>query len=85
MFTDNGPAIIAEANGGHLQVDQAALASIDKPTLLIAAADSPEVFRQVTDAMGAAMPNSRKHTVEGGHLVNPADPAVLSFLQKLPG
>jgi esterase len=83
MFTDNGPAIVAEANGGHLQVDQAALASIDKPTLLVAAADSPQVFRQVTDAMAAAMPNRRKLMVEGGHLVNPADPAVLSFLQEL--
>jgi hypothetical protein len=34
--------------------------------------------------MAAAMPNSRKHLVEGGHLINPADPAVLRFLQELP-
>jgi pimeloyl-ACP methyl ester carboxylesterase len=85
MFTDNGPAILAEVTGGFLRVDQAELGTIDVPTLLIAAAHSPEAFRQVIDAMADAMPNSRKHTVEGGHLINPADPAVLHFLQDLPG
>jgi len=85
MFTDNGPAAVAEATGGPLQVDRAALATIHIPTLLVAAAHSPEAFRQVTDAMAAAMPNSRTHIVEGGHLINPADPAVLGFLQELPG
>ena len=85
LFTDNGPAILAEVTGGSLVVDQAALATIDQPTLLVAAAHSPQAFRQVTDATAAAIPNSRTHLVEGGHLVNPADPAVLSFLQELPG
>jgi hypothetical protein len=28
-------------------------------------------------------PNNRKYVVEGGHLINPADPVVLSFLQEL--
>ena len=32
MFTDNGPAAVAEATGGSLQVDQAALGSIDQPS-----------------------------------------------------
>jgi pimeloyl-ACP methyl ester carboxylesterase len=85
MFTDNGPAILAEVTGGFLRVDQAELSTIDKPTLLVAAAHSPEAFRQVTDAMAAAMPNSRTHLIKGGHLINPADPAVLRFLQDLPG
>jgi hypothetical protein len=58
VFIDNGPPSVAELNG-LLQVDQAALASIDQPTLLVAAADSPAFFRQVTDAMAAAVPNSR--------------------------
>jgi pimeloyl-ACP methyl ester carboxylesterase len=84
MFADNGPAILAEVTGGSLQIDQAALASIDKPTLLVAAAHSPEAFGQVTAAMATAMPNSRTFIVEGGHLINPADPAVLEFLQELP-
>jgi pimeloyl-ACP methyl ester carboxylesterase len=83
MFSDNGPAIIAEVTGGSLQVDQAALATINQPTLLVAAAHSPQAFRRVTNAMAAAVPNSRTLIVEGGHLVNPADPAVLSFLKEL--
>lgn len=83
LFTDNGPAAVAEATGGPLQVDRAALATIHIPTLLVAAAHSPEAFRQVTDAMAAAIPNSRTHLVEGGHLINPADPAVLGFLEEL--
>jgi pimeloyl-ACP methyl ester carboxylesterase len=83
MFADNGPVILAEVTGGPLQVDQAALASIDQPTLLVAAASSPEAFRQVTEAMATAMPYSRKYTLEGGHLINPADPAVLDLLEEL--
>jgi pimeloyl-ACP methyl ester carboxylesterase len=85
MFTDNGPAIVAEVAGGSLQVDPAALSTIDQPTLLVAAADSPPAFRQATDALAAAMPNTRTCMIEGGHLINPADPAVLCFLQELPG
>jgi esterase len=83
MFTDNGPAIVAEVDSWALPVEPAALAAIDTPTLLVAATDSREAFRQATDATAAAIPNSRKHLVGGGHLIDPADPAVLSFLQEL--
>lgn len=83
MFTDNGPAIVAELRGGDLQVDAAGLAAIDQPTLLVAAADSPVVFRQATDAMAAAIPHARKALVGGGHLVNPAGPAVLGFIREV--
>jgi hypothetical protein len=38
------PAILAEVTGGPLPVDQAAPVTIDQPTLLVAAAASPEVF-----------------------------------------
>jgi hypothetical protein len=51
--------------------------------LLVAAASSPEAFRQVTDAMATATPTAAS-TVEGGHLINPADPVVLSLLGELP-
>ena len=82
MFTDNGPAILAEFNGGSLEVEPAALATIDKPTLLVAGADSPEAFRQVTDVTAAAIPNARTILVEGGHLVNPAHPRVIAFIEE---
>jgi pimeloyl-ACP methyl ester carboxylesterase len=72
------PPTITTSPTSHFQGQ---VASIDKPTLLVAAANSPEAFRQVTDVMAASIPNSRKLLVEGGHLISPADPAVLSFLQ----
>jgi esterase len=80
VFIDNGPAIVAEFRGGSLQVDAHALATIDKPTLLVAATDSSEAFREATAAMAASIPNARTVVVGGGHMVNPADPAVLSFI-----
>jgi pimeloyl-ACP methyl ester carboxylesterase len=60
MFTDNGPAILAELRGGLLDVDPSALASIEQPTLLVAGTDSPDPFRRGTELMAAAIPNSRK-------------------------
>jgi pimeloyl-ACP methyl ester carboxylesterase len=82
MFTANSPAILAEFAGGLQQVDPAALARIVQPTLLVAATDSPDAFRQVTEAMAAAIPHARTVLVGGGHLVNPAESAVLSFIQE---
>jgi hypothetical protein len=66
MFADNGPAILAEVTGGPLPVDQAALATIDQPTLLAAAAASPEAFRQVTDAMATALPTAARSSLRAG-------------------
>jgi esterase len=85
MFTDNGPAIAAELRGGPLQLAQADLAAITHPTLLLAAAHSPEAFRQATTAMATALPNSHKLIVEGDHLIDPAAPEVLAFLEQLLG
>jgi pimeloyl-ACP methyl ester carboxylesterase len=76
------PAILAELNGGFLEADPAALATIEKPTLLVAGADSPEAFRLVTDELAAAIPNARTALVEGGHLLNPAHPAVIDFIRE---
>jgi hypothetical protein len=35
MFTQNGPAILAELNGEWLHADAAAVATIDQPRLLV--------------------------------------------------
>ena len=85
MFTDNGPAILAELEGGPLKVDPEQLGTIDVPTLLVAASGSPEPFRQVTDRMAAAMPNAEKVVIEGGHFVDPADPSVIEFVRRALG
>jgi esterase len=82
MFTGNSPAILAEMAGGNLLVDARTLAGITQPTLLVAAEDSPEAFREATEAMALALPDARTVLIGGGHLINPADPAVLSFLKE---
>jgi esterase len=81
MITDNGPAIVAETNGGDLRLAPTELARIGQPTLVVGAAASPAVFRDMTDRIAEAIPHSRRALVEGGHLVSPADPEVLRFLQ----
>jgi pimeloyl-ACP methyl ester carboxylesterase len=85
MFTDNGPAILAELRGGLLDVDPSALASIEQPTLLVAGSDSPDPFRRGTELMAAAIPNSRRVQIAGGHIVDPAHPSVLSFIREVVG
>jgi pimeloyl-ACP methyl ester carboxylesterase len=81
MFAANGPAVLAEIQGGELEVDAAALAAITQPTLLVAASDSIEPLRETTYALAEALPNARTVLVPGGHMINPAEPAVLDFIR----
>jgi esterase len=83
MFTGNSPAILAELAGGPLEVGLDQLATISQPTLLVASADSPPVFREVTDAIASAIPDCRTALVPGGHLITPAEPAVLNFVREM--
>jgi esterase len=83
LFTQNGAAILAEQQGEYLSADAAALATIDKPALLVAATDSLPLLREVPEAMADALPNARASVVSGGHLVDPADPEVLAFVAEV--
>ena len=83
-LTDNGPALLVELHayeGAH--VDAAALATMERPVLLLAAADSPCEFREVTEALADALPNARLAMIGGGHLIDPAAPAVLAFIEEV--
>lgn len=80
MFAANGQTILAELRGGDLTVDSGTLAEIRAPTLVVSATDSAEAFRQVAAALADAIPNARSAQVAGGHMVDPADPAILSFV-----
>jgi esterase len=80
----NGAAFLAELHYvDEANPDAAAFATIDKPTLLVAASDSPPEQREMTDAMAAALPNARTALVEGGHLIDPAAPEVLAFVEEV--
>lgn len=83
MFTANGPAIVAEHRGGLLGATPEQLGTIVHPTLLVAGMDSPPAFAEVTKLMASAMPSAEVEWVEGGHLINPAHPAVLAFVDEV--
>ena len=83
LFAANGPAIVAEFRGGPLDVSAEQLGSIDRPTLLVAGEDSPPAFADVTNLVAAAMPRAKVEWVAGGHLINPAHPAVLAFVDEV--
>ena len=63
--------------------DAAAFATIEQPTLLVAATDSPPAGREMTEAMQRALPNARMTLVGGGHLIDPAAPEVLAFVGQI--
>jgi esterase len=84
ILTHNGPALLAEL--GYVDEpmpDAAAFATIEQPTLLVAATDSPPEGREMTEAMERALPNARMTLVGGGHLIDPATPAVLDFVGEI--
>ena len=83
LFTDNGPAIVAEVRGGGLRVNAAAVALIEQPALVVAADGSHPVFTQAADALAAALPHAHRAQVRGDHLVDPAGPEVLAFLARV--
>ena len=83
IFTENGPAALADLEGEWLNVDAAALAAIELPVLLVAATDSPPEFREPNEVMARALPDARTVQVGGGHLIDPADPVVLSFVEEV--
>jgi pimeloyl-ACP methyl ester carboxylesterase len=80
----NGQAILAELGGQWwLEADAAALATIEQPTLILMAADSPPEFHQAPEALAAALPNARLSRVGGGHLIDPASYEVIAFIEQV--
>jgi pimeloyl-ACP methyl ester carboxylesterase len=86
ILTHNGPALLAElAYVDDPMPDAAALATIDKPVLLVAASESPPEQRDMTEKMADVLPNARLARIGGGHLIDPAGTEVLAFIEELVG
>jgi pimeloyl-ACP methyl ester carboxylesterase len=86
LLANNGPAILAELAGQWwLPADAAALATVEQPALLVAAVDSPPLIRQPAEALAGVLPRARLVRVDGGHLIDPAAPAVLAFIDEVLG
>jgi pimeloyl-ACP methyl ester carboxylesterase len=80
VFTANGPAIVAEELGGLLDVSAEQLGTIAHPTLIVGGEGSLPEFAEVTRLTAAAMPTATVAWVDGDHLIDPAHPAVLRFV-----
>jgi pimeloyl-ACP methyl ester carboxylesterase len=84
VLTQNGPALLAELRYvDEPMPDAAAFASIDAPALLVAASDSPPEQRDMTEKMAEVVPNARLVRIGGGHLIDPAGPEVLAFIEEV--
>ena len=81
-LTQNGPALLAELQYvDEVMPDAAAFATIEQPALFVGARDSPPMFREPIEALADAIPNARLALVGGGHLIDPAAPEVLAFVE----
>jgi esterase len=85
LFSSNGRAIVAEQQGRYLEATGGELRELTQPTLLVVAADSPDLLREVPLALGTVLPDARAIEVEGGHLIDPSHPAVLAFVDEVLG
>jgi pimeloyl-ACP methyl ester carboxylesterase len=84
ILTANGPALVAEVRAGFPEVTAEELATVAQPTLLVVGKESLQPgFDEVTSRMVEAMPSARVEWVEGGHLIDPAHPAVLHFVDDM--
>lgn len=83
MFIGNGPAIAAEFRGGDLDVSVDELRTIRQRSLVVTSKESPEPFRKVDAVLVDALPNSEHAWVEGGHLISPAHPRVMEFVDQV--
>lgn len=81
VFTENGPALRAELRGERLlEGDPAAL---HRPVLLVTAAESRHELREPSEALARVLPDARLVTVAGDHLIDPAAPEVLAFVEQV--
>jgi pimeloyl-ACP methyl ester carboxylesterase len=86
LLSGNGQAILAELSGQWwLPADAADLAAVGQPTLVVAGTDSPPPIRQPAEALASALPHARLVRVDGGHLIDPAAPEVVAFIEEVLG
>ncbi|WP_353815792.1 alpha/beta fold hydrolase [Agromyces sp. SYSU T00266] len=84
--TANG-GVLAELAGDGLDLsarprtyERHELAAVRAPTLILVADASPEPLHRAAEWIANRLPNARIAHVGGGHLIDPADPAVAEFI-----
>ena len=84
-LAQNSPAVIAELTGGLLDLNPGDLVAVHQPVLIVSGASSPAGFRELNQVLLSELPDARLATVPGGHLITPADPQVLAFIEDVIG
>ena len=74
VFTENGPAIVAEDRGGLLDVSAEQLGAIDAADARRRSQGLAGCVRRGDELTAAAIPSSRIEWVDGGHLIDAAHP-----------
>lgn len=89
MFVGTSDGLRAELHGDGLDLsarprvyDAKDLEALDMPTLVVAAADSPEILRRIAARLAELIPGAETARVPGGHLIDPAGPPVLEFIDR---
>ncbi len=85
LLIDNAPALLSELTGGWSRPTAEALRHVDQPVLVVSGVSSPEPFRGLDARLTELIPGARHEIVPGGHVISPAAPVVLDFLDGLPG
>jgi pimeloyl-ACP methyl ester carboxylesterase len=80
LIRANASALVADCTAPAVPVDAAALATIEVPVLVLRATSSLPALQAVAEAVASTVKNGRLERVAGSHLIDPASPAVLSFL-----
>jgi pimeloyl-ACP methyl ester carboxylesterase len=85
LIRDNASAIVADCTAPAVPLNPHALVDIEVPVLVLRATSSPPALHAVSDAVAATVKQGRVEEVAGSHLINPASPVVLDFLDTVLG
>jgi pimeloyl-ACP methyl ester carboxylesterase len=80
IIRGNAEAIVADCTAPPVTVEPRSLHAITVPVLVVAATSSPPALQALASAVKSSMADGRLVAVAGSHLIDPAAPEVLAFL-----
>jgi esterase len=85
IIRGNATAIVADCTAPTVPVEPRSLHAIPAPVLVVTATSSPPALQVLASAVASSMADGRLVTVAGSHLLDPAAPEVLAFLDDVLG